>query len=119
MARIRSKRTKPEMSVHNHLKGNHVAHEMWPDLHGHPDVRVGVRTLVFVNGCFWHGCDTHFKVPRTNAAFWRAKIERNQERQLQVVGRLRRDGWRVLVVWEHDLKRANVRSLVAKLHGKP
>lgn len=119
MAKIKSRRTKPEMLVHGHLKGNHVAHEMWPDLYGHPDARIGVRTLLFVNGCFWHGCEYHFKLPSTNAAFWRAKIRRNRERQDEVVRHLRADGWRVLVAWEHQLKRANMAAFIARLVRKP
>lgn len=105
MARIRSKRTTPEMLLHGMLKGRKVRHQMWPDwLHGRPDVWIEPNIVVFVNGCFWHGCPRHWRAPKTNARFWREKIAKNGRRQRSVARRLRRDGWSVRVVWEHDLK---------------
>lgn len=61
---------------------------------------------VFVHGCFWHGhgCEL-FKWPRTNASFWRAKIERNAARDARIERELTTAGWRVLVVWECALRR--------------
>lgn len=105
MARIRSRRTRPEMRVHGWLKGNRVRHKMWPDLPGRPDVfiREG-RVCVFVNGCFWHGCRRHYREPKTNRAFWRAKIARNRQRQREVKRALEGLGFAVVVLWEHDLR---------------
>lgn len=59
------------------------------------------RVAVFVDGCFWHGCPDHATWPKTNAAFWQAKIERNRARDESTDERLRRDGWTVLRFWEH------------------
>jgi DNA mismatch endonuclease, patch repair protein len=64
----------------------------------------GRRLVVFVDGCFWHGCPRHGTRPRANAAFWRAKFRRNQARDRRDTRRLRRQGWRVLRLWEHELK---------------
>ena len=64
----------------------------------------GRRLVVFVDGCFWHGCPRHGTRPRANAAFWRAKFRRNQARDRRDTRRLRRQGGRVLRLWEHELK---------------
>ena len=66
-----------------------------------------VRLCIFVHGCFWHGCKTHFKVPHTNRAWWREKIEDNRRRDRSQGKRLRHCGWHVWRVWEHALTGAN------------
>jgi DNA mismatch endonuclease (patch repair protein) len=73
------------------------------------------RLAVFVDGCFWHGCPRHGTRPRGNAGFWRAKFRRNQARDLRDTRRLRRAGWKVLRLWEHELKPRARRALLAKL----
>lgn len=60
------------------------------------------RVAVFVDGCYWHGCPEHFNLPATNSGYWRAKIVRNQERDLDTDRRLREAGWRPVRVWEHE-----------------
>lgn len=104
MSKIKSKRTRPEMVFHNILKGNKVRHKMWPDMYGHPDVLIYPYTLVFVNGCFWHGCKRHFRMPQSNTSFWKNKIRNNAKRQRKVINDYRKNGYRVIVVWEHDLR---------------
>lgn len=75
-------------------------------LFGKPDfVFRRERVVVFVDGCFWHGCPRHAKMPASNRAFWKAKLARNQSRDREVTRALRRAGWRVLRVWECDLAR--------------
>ncbi len=63
------------------------------------------RVAVFVDGCFWHGCPRCYRRPKSNRKFWDAKIVRNRERDRQVSRELRRLGWRVIRVWEHDLRK--------------
>lgn len=62
----------------------------------------GARVAVFVDGCFWHGCPQHGTWPKSNAAFWREKIESNRRRDAETTACLRRLGWRVVRVWEHE-----------------
>jgi DNA mismatch endonuclease (patch repair protein) len=62
-----------------------------------------LKLAIFVDGCFWHGCPRHSSQPKTNAAFWRNKLAANKVRDRLVTRRLRKKGWRVLRVWEHDL----------------
>lgn len=85
-------------------------------LPGRPDfVFPAKRLAVFVDGCFWHGCPRHGTMPKENRRFWQAKITRNRERDREVGAELRRLGWKVLRVWEHELTRRNERRLVARL----
>lgn len=62
------------------------------------------RVAVFVDGCFWHCCPLHCKMPENNRAFWEQKLSRNVERDRFVSRELRKAGWRVWRVWEHALK---------------
>ena len=74
-----------------------------------------LRLAVFVDGCFWHGCPLHETKPRNNAAFWRKKFAANKARDRLVTRTLRRAGWRVLRIWEHELARKREKRLVARL----
>jgi len=66
------------------------------------------RVLVFVDGCFWHACPKcRRKTPTTNAAFWMTKIGRNAARDRQVTTELRKRGWKVVRIWEHELRTPN------------
>jgi DNA mismatch endonuclease (patch repair protein) len=60
------------------------------------------KVAVFLDGCFWHGCPEHYKAPKTNAAFWRDKVEYNMSRDRSVDELLRQTGWEVIRVWEHE-----------------
>ena len=63
---------------------------------------VSARVLVFIDGCFWHGCPRHATWPKANASWWREKIEGNMRRDRDATKLLRRKGWTVLRVWEHE-----------------
>ena len=83
-------------------------------LQHHPTVRVKpdfvfrqMRLSVFVDGCFWHACPKHGTSPRNHRAFWRKKFSGNKKRDALVTRTLRRTGWRVWRVWEHELARKN------------
>jgi DNA mismatch endonuclease (patch repair protein) len=65
-----------------------------------------VRLAIFVDGCFWHGCPKHATWPAHRAAWWRRKIEGNKTRDRLVNRALRRTGWRVVRIWECDLRNA-------------
>ena len=85
---------------------------------GRPDFAFPVQKLaIFIDGCFWHGCPRHFQSPVSNAAFWRTKIARNRQRDRDVARRLRAKGWKVIRIWEHELraKQARARVLVRVL----
>jgi DNA mismatch endonuclease (patch repair protein) len=75
------------------------------------------RTAIFVDGCFWHGCPKHATWPAHRAAWWRRKIEGNKTRDRLVNRALRRAGWRVLRIWEHELARKNQSRLLRRIQG--
>jgi DNA mismatch endonuclease (patch repair protein) len=79
-------------------------------LFGKPDfVFRSTRVAVFVDGCFWHGCPKHSNLPASNRAFWKKKMAANKARDQRVNRTLRKEGWRVVRIWEHDLaKRSEV-----------
>jgi DNA mismatch endonuclease (patch repair protein) len=81
-----------------------------------------LRWAVFVDGCFWHGCPRHGTRPAGNAAFWRRKFAANQARDRRNTRQLRAAGWRVLRLWEHELRPSARPGLLRKLRrfaGKP
>lgn len=72
---------------------------------GKPDfVFRSERVAVFVDGCFWHGCRWHCRMPKSRGYFWKPKIARNKARDREVGRILRKRGWKILRVWEHSLK---------------
>jgi len=71
---------------------------------GKPDFIFPIwHVAVFVDGCFWHGCAKHSNMPASNRAFWKAKLTGNKARDRVVNQTLRREGWRVVRIWEHEL----------------
>lgn len=69
------------------------------------------RVAVFVDGCFWHGCPWHGTIPLFRAGFWKKKITRNVERDKQINRLLRAEGWRVLRIWEHSLRKSPAKCI--------
>jgi DNA mismatch endonuclease (patch repair protein) len=108
MSRIRGKDTKPELIVRKYLFKNGFRYRIHNDkLPGKPDIVLPrYKTVIFVNGCFWHaheGCKD-FVWPRSNEAFWKDKIEVNVARDNANYERLRSQGWNVIICWECQLK---------------
>lgn len=75
-------------------------------LPGNPDFIFSKEKLaVFVDGCFWHGCAKHCRMPKGNRSYWYPKIAANRRRDRKVTSALQRAGWHVLRIWEHDLRK--------------
>lgn len=111
MAAVRSKGNKAtELKFATLLRSNGI--KGWrrhQPLVGTPDFTFSrERLAVFVDGCFWHGCRWHCRMPEGNRRFWREKIERNRTRDRQTTKALVRMGWRVLRIWEHSLDSGDV-----------
>jgi DNA mismatch endonuclease (patch repair protein) len=70
------------------------------------------KLVVFVDGCFWHGCPIHETKPKSNRVFWNRKLSGNKKRDRMVTRTLRKTGWRVLRIWEHQLARKNEPRLI-------
>jgi DNA mismatch endonuclease (patch repair protein) len=108
MSAIHAKNTKPELLVRRYLFSRGFRYRLNdPRLPGHPDLVLRkYRTVVFVNGCFWHGHEgcKYFRLPQTNTEFWQAKITRNSERDKAEQRALAALGWHSITVWECQLK---------------
>jgi DNA mismatch endonuclease (patch repair protein) len=83
---------------------------------GRPDfVFPKLKLAVFVDGCFWHACPKHMTKPKNNREFWQKKLAGNKTRDQLVSQTLRRAGWRVLRIWEHELAKKNLVRLARRL----
>lgn len=108
MASVKSSDTKPEMLVRRYLH----AHGFRYGLHnrklpGSPDIVLRkYKTVIFINGCFWHGHEgcKYYRLPKSNIEFWQTKIERNRQRDVETIEALKAKGWRVITIWECELR---------------
>lgn len=122
MSRIKSKDTKPEMFVRSLVHGMGYRYRLHArDLPGNPDLVFRSRErVIFVHGCFWHqhGC-RQYRQPRSKRSFWEPKLRKNKERDATVQSELRRRGWKVLVIWECEVKKeAALRSRIKRFMGR-
>ena len=124
MAAIKSKGTRPEIMVRKFLFARGFRYRLnHPRLPGHPDIVLRkYRTVIFVNGCFWHGhnyCQS-FKMPKTNTDFWEKKIRRNKQRDIEEQRQIASMGWHCITIWECQLKphcrQQTLESLVQTLY---
>jgi len=103
-ARVRTTSTEPELRLRRWLRSHGFCYRVnVASLPGRPDVVLTQHnTVIFVHGCFWHGHEKcpQFRWPKSNAAFWKEKICRNQLRDIAHVTKLKRQGWFVHVIWE-------------------
>lgn len=118
MSHIRSKDTKPEVTVRKYLfsKGFRYRKNV-KTLPGCPDIVLPkYKTVIFVNGCFWHKHDCpRFVWPSSNEDYWREKIIRNVKRDGDNYEQLEASGWNVYVVWECQLKKKDFEDTMDKL----
>lgn len=116
MAAIRSKGNKDtELKLISIFRANGITgwrrNQM---IQGRPDfVFRRERMIIFVDGCFWHGCPKHGRVPSSNTDYWKLKLARNRARDTRVVRVLRASGWYVVRFWEHDL--SNTSKMLGRL----
>lgn len=114
MSRIRSKNTKPEVLIRKYLHGKGFRFRInVKNLPGKPDIVLSkYKTVIFINGCFWHGHENckYFVIPKTRTEWWLEKINRNKENDEKALTALRLKGWRIINVWECELKNTQVFS---------
>lgn len=108
MSKIRAKNTKPELLVRQFLFSKGFRYRLHQSaLPGKPDIVLKkYKTIIFVNGCFWHGhknCEKSI-LPTSNIEFWKGKIQANIERDRKSKRSLKKLGWSVLTIWECDIK---------------
>lgn len=123
MTAIKGKDTKPEMIVRKYLFSRGLRFRVQVrKLPGTPDIVLPkYKTAIFVNGCFWHGHEgcKYFRLPKSNVDFWTEKIERNIKRDRESMQALFDLGWKVICVWECELRnKANREETLNKIYNR-
>lgn len=124
MAKVRQKGTSAELILRKALHARGLRYRLHVPLLTKPRrvadiVFSSARVAVFVDGCFWHGCPQHASWPKSNAEFWREKIETNRTRDADTDQRLRAMGWKVVRIWAHeDAGQAAIR-IGSIVHSRP
>ena len=108
MSQIRSGNTKPDILVRKFLHAQGFRYKLHDKkLPGKPDIVLPkYKTVIFIHGCFWHGhanCK-YFVVPKTRTAWWLNKINTNKTNDTKAIKALKKEGWKIITVWECDLK---------------
>jgi DNA mismatch endonuclease, patch repair protein len=121
MSRIRGSNTKIDLIMKQTLADTGYKFEMYPKMYGNPDfAHKRKRIAIFCDGDFWHGY-RYGQKKRLAKKFWRDKIENNMRRDKRYNRNLRRDGWSVLRLWEHDIEKNPEkcrRKILAKFHSR-
>ena len=113
MSQIKSKNTKPEDFVRKYLFANGFRFRKNDKRYaGHPDIVLPkYKTIIFINGCFWHMHDCKdFVLPKSNLEYWIPKLERNKKRDESNIHLLQSEGWHVIIIWECELKTVSARK---------
>ena len=121
MSQIRGKNTKIEIKMKKILNETGFKFEMHPEMYGNPDfAHKRKRIAIFCDGDFWHGYKYEIK-KKPGKKYWRDKIENNMRRDKKYSRKLRREGWAVLRLWEHDIERDPEkckRKILSKFHSR-
>ncbi len=110
MSKVRSRNTGIESNFKKLIKGFKFRYQ--PKIFGKPDFALRkLKIAIFIDSCFWHKCSKHFRKPTANAYYWTRKINRNVERAKEVNNFLKKQGWKVLRFWEHEIKKSPERCI--------
>ena len=119
MSQIKATNTKPEMLVRKFLHAHGYRYRLHDKkLPGKPDIVLPkYRTVIFVHGCFWHGHKNckFFVVPKTRTEWWLNKINGNIANDVKAVKALKKEGWKIINLWECNLKPAKIKKTLSKL----
>jgi len=116
MRAVKSKGTKLEQKVFKALRKRGLKFRTnVTSLPGKPDIAIKkYKIAIFLDSCFWHGCQLHCRMPKSNTEYWQKKIERNKKRDILITENYKQMGWNVLRIWEHELKE-NFESTIDKI----
>jgi len=103
MSQIKRRDTKPELALKNFFENKGFIYQ--PYEYGKPDfINYKNKIVIFIDGCFWHKCSEHFKLPSTNSGFWKKKINGNLRRDKEINLNYKNAKWNVIRIWEHNFK---------------
>lgn len=119
MSQIKNKNTKPEDIVRKYIFSRGFRYRKnYKELPGCPDIVLPkYKTVVFVNGCFWHVHENckYFVWPSSNVQFWKDKLSLNKKRDEENINKMKNMGWKVIVVWECELRKDKIENRLARL----
>jgi DNA mismatch endonuclease, patch repair protein len=119
MAQIKSKNTKPELLVRKFLHGMGFRYRLHAkDLPGKPDIVLPkYKTIIFIHGCFWHGHSNckYFVTPKTRTDWWLNKINTNKLKDINATKLLKKEKWKIIIVWECALKTRKIKTTLKKI----
>lgn len=117
MKAIRSSRTKIEDKVCSVLwKRGYRFRRNVTSLFGKPDIAIKkYKLVIFIDSCFWHGCPLHGNMPASNQDYWIKKLSRNKERDIEVTKHYQNNEWKIIRIWEHQLKGDHFRATIDEL----
>lgn len=119
MSRVKSKNSKPELFIRSELHKMGYRFRLHDaKLLGSPDIVLKkYKTVIFINGCFWHGHHNckYSHLPKTNKRFWKKKINKNRKRDSFVKNKLRKLGWKSITIWTCQIKKKNIIAKIDKL----
>ena len=122
MSRIRSAHTQPEIVVRKFLHAQGFRYTLHnKKLPGRPDIVLPkYKTIVFIHGCFWHGHSNckYYVVPKTRTEWWLNKINTNKANDKKAIKALKKEGWKIIIIWECNLKSAKMEKTLASLLKK-
>lgn len=118
MSRVKNKDSKIEIAFRKALWKEGFRYRKNATNHfGKPDIVLPkYKTVIFIDSCFWHGCPKHGSVPQTRKKFWQTKIEKNKKRDKKVIRHYKKEGWGIIRVWEHKIKKID--SVVERIKTK-
>lgn len=119
MSRVKGKDTKPEMIVRKYLHSHGLRYRLHVKLlPGSPDIVLKkYKTIIFINGCFWHGHENcpYSRLPKTRAEWWRIKISNNIKRDQEKHSQLHKLGWNIMTIWSCQLKPSNRKKTLEEI----
>lgn len=113
MSKVRNKDSKIEIEFRKKLwKAGFRYRKNSTKYFGKPDIVLKkFQTVIFIDSCFWHGCKKHGSMPQVRKKFWEKKLERNKQRDREVNRYYKKIGWKIIRIWEHNLKNNSEKSL--------
>jgi DNA mismatch endonuclease (patch repair protein) len=108
MSAIHSRDTKPELMLRKALRQCGYRYRLH---YGKEKVDVAFpekKVAVFVDGCFWHSCPLHLRIPKSNKGYWLPKLRKNIQRAREKDKRLKEKGWKIIHIWEHEFEKPRV-----------